>query len=169
MLKRFVLATLCGLCLSGITYAQRRTVAAREPATSERQRIDNDARAAQERYGRARQGTDLAETKGASKALRDAWEARGQRSMPDVDVDTVRGGPDRMQGWDRRMGGPERGPQRDSPGGGPRGKTADRGDRGGGSDSGGKGSRDRSSDRSDRSAGGRSTGGVTGGGDNRNR
>lgn len=151
MLRRLALATLCGLCLSGVTYAQR--VASRDATTSERQRTENDVRAAGERYGRARESGNQAEMREAGKALRDAFDAydaaRGGKSASD-DFDfkdqPISREFDRMKDWDRRMGGSDRGgPQHESPG---RSRDRDKADRSSGSD--------RSSDRggSQRDSGG---------------
>lgn len=166
MLKRFVLATFCGLCLCGVAFSQR--VASAGPQVSEKQRTDNDMRAAHERYGKARDSGNPAEIREAGRALRDAADAydatRGGRNRPDIDFkdQPISRDFDRMKDWDRRMGGPDRSPQRDSPGRGPgrgRDNTADKSDRGGRSGPTDKGGgpdrstgRDRSSDKADRSS-----------------
>lgn len=138
MLRRLVLATLCGLCLSGVTYAQR--VASGDPSRSGPK---SEREAYKDFVDKMNNGTQE-EAVGAWRDWMDARE-RSSRSMPDVDRSKVRGAAevDRTRDWDRRMEG-ERAPSRDRS----RSRdTAGRGDRGGRDRSSGS---DRSSDRGDR-------------------
>lgn len=141
MLRRLVLVTLCGLCLSSVTYAQR--VASGDPKSSGQK---SEREAHRDMVDRMNNGTQ----EEAVGAWRDWVEARDRstRSMPDVDRSHVRGADavDRSKGWDRRSAGErdssrDRSRDRDSSG---------RGDRGGRDRSGGS---DRSSDRGERSGG----------------
>jgi hypothetical protein len=158
MLRRLALATLCGLCLSGVTYAQR--VASREPSVSEKQRTRDAAQAAYDRAVEAQRSGTEAQKRETFDRLRDAHDAAvGTRSMPDVDSDRVRGSREveRSQGWDRRMEGPSRGGG-GRPDGGGRHRDRDTADRGGRGDR--SSGSDRSSDRGGRSDRGERSGGF---------
>jgi hypothetical protein len=163
MLRRLALATLCGLCLSGITYAQR--VASRNAPASERQAREDAVRSAADRYFEARQSGNEAQRREAFDRLRDAYDAaRGAKSMPDLDGGHVRGSREveRSQGWDRRMEGPSRGGG-GRPDGGGRHRDRDTADRGGRADrsSGAdRGGRDKSSGREGPSGGSDRRGGA---------
>jgi hypothetical protein len=155
MLRRLVLATLCLLCLSGVTYAQR--VASKDPSSR-----DSGQKSVGEAYKDFVDKMNNGTQEEAVGAWRDWVNAResAPRSMPDVDRSKVRGAAevDRTRDWDRRMEG-ERAPSRDrsrsrdSAGRGDRGGRADRSS---GADRSG---RDRSSDRGGRSGGSDRSGG----------
>lgn len=148
MLKRLVLATFCGFCLTGITYAQR---VASKDATAPRDRgPQNERRDAVRDYGRALDRGDIDREIGAYDRVTNA-ESRAPRDMPDVNRDRLTGARevDRSKDWDRNMSRDKEGPQRDRDRGRDRDK-ADKSDRGGGPDRSGRGDRSDRSDKNDR-------------------